>query len=301
MLYLKKIPLDSSLLKTLRLADSRIGALKHTMFFSSKESRLLRYEKRLYKGKTPRDNSYLGYAIPGARLLQQIYGPEARYAPIHALPESYLEGLKAFEVALTVINDGIFAIHNSVPFLSCDVFSYRITYDVNGYPRTIPLFRGSVLQFRSNRQTEEPVTIESKSILNLPSSRKVETESIEFDRRFKVTSSSPEEALYVLAPKVILQWLELQRTLDAKIWAQYESDTLTLAIPGTNVRILGKSLFGSYDKKLEQIARCMRVPRLIVDTLRLDIPLTEGTLPDSNTWFESRKQISCEPYTIWIG
>lgn len=300
MVYLKNLPADPEILKHLLRASESSEFHRQPFFVSWADYRLKRYVRNIEKGRETTDSRATSYASFGAHTVASIFGEGSEYTPVDPLTRSYLEDLKAFPVNSLMITEGIAGRYRDVPFLCGDVYSYHTESNgKNTY--TVTDFRGTIFQFHSNREAKTRVVVKSKPLISLLNKDKVSTESIEFDQTFSVTSQDREGALYILSPKVMLQWLDLEKRIGTDIWAEYREDTLTLVLPGTTYRITGKKLFGKPTKRFTRMATGFTVPKTVTDTLNLDVPLLEGEQSSPEEWISARKKATCPYDTIWFS
>lgn len=82
----------------------------------------------------------------------------------------------------------------------------------------------------------------------------IQTESIEFNQKFKIFAASKEEALYVLTPQIILKLNELDDKLNGDLIVVFKGNNLTIGLDGKHIGLTQafsqnvSSLISSYNK-----------------------------------------------------
>ena len=132
--------------------------------------------------------------------------------------------------------DYLSAEYDNVPFEMCD-FDFKerhVTRDSNGNTRVTyeTYAKGRFMIFDFKREFTQVLKIAETTYLGLDRSglEKVETESLDFNKKFKVYSSDSLTAFYVLTPQVQLKILELESKFKGSLFLAYMSGKLYVAI-----------------------------------------------------------------------
>lgn len=132
---------------------------------------------------------------------------------------------------------------DDVEFEMCDfTFQERhVTTDSKGHTRTtyVTYAKGRFMVFDYKREFNQVVKIVENAYLGVDTYKlsKIETESLEFNKKFKVFTSDSLTAFYVLTPQIQLKLLELESKFKGSIYFAYMKGKLYVAICD-NVSIL---------------------------------------------------------------
>ena len=134
------------------------------------------------------------------------------------------------------VEDYISTSYNDVPFEMCD-FDFKerhVTRDSKGNTRVTyeTYAKGRFMIFDFKREFNEIVKIAETTYLGLNARglEKVETESIEFNKKFKVYTSNAVTAFYILTPQIQLKILELESKFKGSLFLSYMAGKLYVAI-----------------------------------------------------------------------
>jgi hypothetical protein len=119
------------------------------------------------------------------------------------------------------ISDYISATYNGIFYEMCDakLEERHVTTDSKGNRRVTytTYFLGRVIKIDIQRDFDFILKIIESAFLNIGNSKKIETEVIEFNKKFNVFCSNEEKAFYVLTPSMIQKMLELEKMYNGTI------------------------------------------------------------------------------------
>lgn len=127
--------------------------------------------------------------------------------------------------------------YKNVSFEVCDVRMEEVRVSSNGkttQTHYVTYFQGRWMIFKLNRNFKEELRIVEKGLYNSGHSGsklvKVETESIEFNKKFIVRASSEQYAFYQITPSMLEKLHELERLFKGHISFLFRNDELHIAI-----------------------------------------------------------------------
>lgn len=100
--------------------------------------------------------------------------------------------------------------------------------------------------------------------------KKVELESVEFNKKFSTTSSSPQAAFYILTPQVQEELLRLERSFKGGIFFCFKENHLYVAINNFSSSYSSNVFRPLEGETLKTITNEIRVPKRFVDSLKLN-------------------------------
>lgn len=160
-------------------------------------------------------------------LVKEMY-PDSVYQPTGGIPLAELlePGLLNKPDRYTT-EDYLKAEYDGVPFEMCD-FDFkerRTTTDGRGHTTTtyVTYAKGRYMIFDFKREFTQTVKVVENTQLgvNTRGLEKIETESVDFNKKFKTYSSDPVTAFYVLTPQIQLKLLELESKFKGSIYFAY--------------------------------------------------------------------------------
>ena len=134
------------------------------------------------------------------------------------------------------LEDYLKASYDGVPFEMSDfTFEERhVTTDSKGNTRTtyVTYAKGRFMIFDFKRDFNQVLKVTETAYLGLNTHglEKIETESVDFNKKFKTYSSNPLTAFYVLTPQIQLKLLELESKFKGSIFFGYMKGKLFVAI-----------------------------------------------------------------------
>lgn len=173
------------------------------------------------------------------------------------------------------LEDYLNASYDGVGFEMCDfTFQERhVTTDSKGNTRTtyVTYAKGRFMIFDFKREFNQVLKVVETAYLGLSSRglEKIETESIDFNKKFKTYTSDALTAFYVLTPQIQLKLLELETKFKGSIFFAYMRGKLYVAITdGISILDVNASKKISLDT-LKMLESQLLLPASIINELGL--------------------------------
>lgn len=210
-------------------------------------------------------------------LVRIVLGQDVVYEPDAGFSRSFLDTIGAFPVNILNQSERLHGTYEGVPFMCADVKSFHYETHSNGrstYTTVVTDFLGTVFIFRFNKPSKAILRIVEKgfpgSLLMSGKSTKIETESIDFNSRFKTYANDEHQALYVMTPQNIMAFLDAQSLVKGKELYIIDNDKLIVVCSGGTVS-LDASFSGRFDDRdIMKMADQLVPLKGFVKTLRLD-------------------------------
>ncbi len=210
-------------------------------------------------------------------LVRIVLGKDAVYEPGAGFSRPFLNTIRAFPVNILDQTDRIHGTYEGVPFMCADVKSFHYETHSTGkstYTTVVTDFLGTVFVFRFNKPSKAILRIVEKgfpsSLFMSGKSTKIETESIDFNNRFKTYANDEHQALYVMTPQNIMAFLDAQSLVKGKELYIIDNDKLIVVCSGATVS-LGANFSGRFDDRdIMKMADQLVPLKGFVKTLRLD-------------------------------
>ena len=219
-----------------------------------------------------KDSDVLGY------LVKEMY-PNCIYNPnvgIHL--EALLQPGFFARPDRWFLEDYLKASYDDVEFEMCDfTFQERhVTTDSKGNRRVtyVTYAQGRYMIFDFTRDFNQILKVVENAYLGLNSRglEKIETESIDFNKKFKTYTSNALTAFYVLTPQIQLKLLELESKFKGSIYFAYMRGKLYVAIAdGVSILDINASKKISLDT-LKYLESQLNLPASIINELGLSDP-----------------------------
>ena len=209
-------------------------------------------------------------------LIKDLY-PNASYNPSYGLSEGHILEPGFFKRPDRFYSeDLVTATYNGIPFemSDFDLKERHVTRNSNGGTTVTyeTYAKGRFMIFDFKREFNQVVKVaESKYLgLNTRGLEKVETESVDFNKKFSTYASDPVTAFYVLTPQIQLKLLELETKFKGSIFFAFMKGKFYVAICD-NVSILDVNA----SKKITQdtidiLVSQLSVPASVINELKLD-------------------------------
>ena len=173
------------------------------------------------------------------------------------------------------VEDYLKSSYDGVSFEMCD-FNFqerRVTTDGKGHTTTtyVTYAKGRFMIFDYKREFNQVLKVVENAYLGLDTRRleKIETESIDFNKKFKVYTSNSLTAFYVLTPQIQLKLLELESKFRGSIYLAYMKGKLYIAVCD-NVSILDVNASKKITlETLEMLKSQLLLPASIINELGL--------------------------------
>ena len=176
------------------------------------------------------------------------------------------------------LEDYLKASYDDVEFEMCDfTFQERhVTTDSKGNRRVtyVTYAQGRYMIFDFKREFNQILKVVENAYLGLNSRglEKIETESIDFNKKFKTYTSNALTAFYVLTPQIQLKLLELESKFKGSIYFAYMRGKLYVAIAdGVSILDINASKKISLDT-LKYLESQLNLPASIINELGLSDP-----------------------------
>jgi hypothetical protein len=175
-------------------------------------------------------------------------------------------------------SDTIRTSYKGVQLVLSDYIFTRITRSVDSKGNTTTHhypYPGRYMSFTINRDFKSGIAVIDKRnnndvIVTRPFKNSVDFESIEFNKKFYLTTTDKEKAFYLIRPKEIMDLLDLSKMYKGKIVCVIINHTIYFILADTSVSF-EFSLFKKINQeKIQDIYAYYELPLKIIDTLKLD-------------------------------
>lgn len=135
-------------------------------------------------------------------------------------------------------NDLTLARYKNINFAQADVTITRVYTDDNGNTNEYPVFKGRYIMFEFPKKFEYRLEVIGKKfkLYQVPGKakehkmEKIETESIDFNRNFRVFGDDDFESFYLLAPNVIAKIEDIAKRYNHKLLLGFYNNKLIVAL-----------------------------------------------------------------------
>jgi hypothetical protein len=211
-------------------------------------------------------------------LVKEMY-PDSIYDPNEGIDlESLLQPGFFVRPDRYFLEDYLKASYDDVEFEMCDFTfqEHHVTTDSKGNTRDtyVTYAQGRYMIFDFKREFNQILKVVENSYLGLNSRglEKIETESIDFNKKFKTYTSDAVTAFYVLTPQIQLKLLELESKFKGSIYFAYMRGKLYVAIAdGVSILDINASKKISLDT-LKYLESQLNLPASIINELGLSDP-----------------------------
>ena len=170
------------------------------------------------------------------------YFSEYEYKPETGFAKDYLRSLGIMSFGSDYRSeDTLKGVYNGVPFTRADVYIADTTTDSEGNSSTTVYFRGQWLEIVPNKafntdlqiiQSGFSFTNRKKGIFTKKAERRhvLETEDVEFNKRFQCLCQNDAEAFYLLTPSLMQAIMRLSEILPYKMMIAFVNNTLHVLV-----------------------------------------------------------------------
>ena len=170
------------------------------------------------------------------------YFSEYEYKPETGFAKDYLRSLGIMSFGSDYRSeDTLKGVYNGVPFTRADVYIADTTTDSEGNSSTTVYFRGQWLEIVPNKafntdlqiiQSGFSFTKRKKGIFTKKAERRhvLETEDVEFNKRFQCLCQNDAEAFYLLTPSLMQAIMRLSEILPYKMMIAFVNNTLHVLV-----------------------------------------------------------------------
>jgi len=205
------------------------------------------------------------------------------YEPEKGYQKEYLDNLDIMDFGnIFESEDMMIGKCGNVAFQRADVYIADESEDSDGHTSTMEYFRGQWLEFRPQKQFLEPLQIvqsgfeHSATLTGLfvgkhEKRHKIETEDMEFNKRFTCYCRNDAEAFYLLTPAMMQAIMRLSQTLSYKMMIAFVNNKLHVLVAthrNSMEPILPKG--GTLDRQLADLRNDMRIVSEVVQNLLPD-------------------------------
>lgn len=209
-------------------------------------------------------------------LVKDLY-PDANYDPHNGLTEGQILEPGFFKRPDRFYSEDLVrATYNGIPFELCDFDLKERHVHHNSKGGTTVTYetyaKGRFMTFDFKREFNQIVKVaETKYLgLNTRGLEKVDTESMDFNKKFNTYASDPVTAFYVLTPQVQLKLLELESKFKGSIFFAFMKGKFYVAICD-NVSILDVNASKKISQEtLDILISQLSVPASVINELNLD-------------------------------
>ena len=207
----------------------------------------------------------------GSNIVKLLYGKDAVFKSKDGIPYDVLQSTGLFKNC-TRFNAKLFlsSSYKDVEFISSDV---DFINESGGKNSNTEHNKAKIIILNLERNFDFYLSVcenkFSKIYDNSPFEHKVSFESIEFNDKFKVTTSDETKAFYFLKPQTQLELLEVEKMFDG-VLGLFLIDNHIIIVLKTNELELNFSLFKKIDESISlKIIENLSYPQKIIDKLSL--------------------------------
>lgn len=136
-------------------------------------------------------------------------------------------------------------------FRVCEINTYDRIKTGKTHSR-VTIFQGTIISFEYPKKFSTPVAIQKKGFKGAGSLKtwgehKIETENVEFNKKFKIHAKDDETAFYICTPKFMERMLELSKIYKWGMLISFKDRWVHIALP--KVDLFKAPLFGSKNPK----------------------------------------------------
>ncbi|MBR4813727.1 MAG: DUF3137 domain-containing protein [Lachnospiraceae bacterium] len=211
------------------------------------------------------------------------YFTQYEYLPDKGFAKDYLRnfGIMSFGSDYNS-EDMLKGVYNGVPFTRADVYIADTTTDSEGNSSTTVYFRGQWLEIVPNKAFDTDLQIiqkgfgfsnRKKSIFTRKQERRhvLETEDMEFNKRFQCLCQNDSEAFYLLTPALMQAIIHLSEILPYKMMIAYVNDSLQVLVDTHRDSMEPSSpKNGNFDRQIADLRQDMEIIVSVITGLLVD-------------------------------
>ena len=213
----------------------------------------------------------------------QEYFTNYEYLPDTGFKEEYLSsyGIMSFGSDYSS-EDMLKGVYNGVPFTRADVYIADTTTDSEGNSSTTVYFKGQWLEIVPNKSFNTDLQIiqkgfgftnRKKSIFTRKSERRheLETEDVDFNKRFQCLCQNDAEAFYLLTPALMQSIMNLSEILPYKMMIAYVNNSLHVLVDTHRDSMEPSSpKNGNFDRQIADLRQDMEIIVSVITGLLVD-------------------------------
>ena len=217
------------------------------------------------------------------------YFQQYEYLPKEGFKKDYLRGLGIMTFGSDYESeDTLKGVYNGVSFRRADVYIADTTTDSEGNSSTTVYFRGQWLEIVPNKSFKTDLQIiqkgfgysnRKKSIFTRKTERRhvLETEDVEFNKRFQCLCQDDSEAFYLLTPALMQAILKLSEVLPYKMMISYVDNRLHVLVDTHRDSMEPSSpKNGNFDRQIADLRQDMEIIVSIITGLLVDRDLYQN-------------------------
>ena len=205
------------------------------------------------------------------------------YLPAVGFQKNYLRSLGIMSFGSDYNSeDTIKGVYNNVSFTRADVYIADTTTDSEGNSSTTVYFRGQWLEINPNKSFQTDLQIiqkgfgytnRKKGIFTRKEERRhvLETEDVEFNKRFQCLCQNDSEAFYLLTPTLMQAIMHLSEVLPYKMMIAYVNNSLHVLVDTHRDSMEpSKPKNGNFDRQIADLRQDMEIIVNIITGLLVD-------------------------------
>lgn len=211
------------------------------------------------------------------------YFSQYEYLPKIGFQKDYLRSLGIMSFGSDFWSeDTIKGVYNNVSFTRADVYIADTSTDSDGNSSTTVYFRGQWLEINPNKSFRTDLQIiqkgfgftnRKKGIFTRKEERRhvLETEDMEFNKRFQCICQNDSEAFYLLTPTLMQAIMRLSEVLPYKMMIAYVNNSLHVLVDTHRDSMEpSKPNNGNFDRQIADIRQDMEIIVNIITGLLVD-------------------------------
>ena len=217
------------------------------------------------------------------------YFSQFTYQPEKGFTRDYLRGLGIMSFGSDYNSEDMLqGVYNNVPFTRADVYIADTTTDSEGNSSTTVYFRGQWLELQPNKRFQTDLQIIQKGF-GFTNKRKgfftkkedrrhvIETEDVEFNKKFQCLCQNDAEAFYLLTPTLMQAIMKLSQVLPYKMMIAFVDNTLHVLVD-THRDSMEPTLpkCGNLDRPIADLRADMEIITGLISGLLLDRSIFQG-------------------------
>ena len=218
------------------------------------------------------------------------YFSEYEYKPETGFAKDYLRSLGIMSFGSDYRSeDTLKGVYNGVPFTRADVYIADTTTDSEGNSSTTVYFRGQWLEIVPNKafntdlqiiQSGFSFTNRKKGIFTKKAERRhvLETEDVDFNKRFQCLCQNDAEAFYLLTPSLMQAIMRLSEILPYKMMIAFVNNTLHVLVDTHRDSMEPSSpKNGNFDLQIADLRQDMEIIVNVITGLLVDRDISRRT------------------------
>jgi len=219
-------------------------------------------------------DAYKSYFV--SRALQQVF-TDITYSHAAGMPNELIADTRMVNMGDRYSsNDYVVAKYKGLNFMQADVHIQEVNTDSDGDTSYVTIFRGRWVIFDSKKKFEKRLLVEGKQFnaaktAKADNFKKIELESIEFNKNFNVYAQDGFEAFYLLDPAVMERIQKLSDLHGGRIMVCFADNKIHIGINNNIDSFEPASVYGeiNQNKEFAKVMNDIKVVTNIVDEIKL--------------------------------